>query len=161
MKKTYISHKSRLLFNELGVGNVAMRKLAIALNMSVGNLNYHFRRKTDLITYLFKEFHSDELAFLSAYLTADLDDRGLKTLVIQHACTIAEYRFLWLDLHHFQQEIPTVTAGMQRIAAQRKRYLDADLAKYLNGFCFDMALSSKPFNSYQIRLNAAPVIASL
>lgn len=150
-----------MLFNEFGAGNVTMRKLALSLGMSVGNLNYHFGKKSELISYIFHEFEGDELAFLGAYMRADLDRKALGALINQHAYTVAEYRFLWLDLHHLKQHAPIVVEGLKRISIKRKQMLDSDLALYLNGFCFDMELNRKPFNTYQIKLNAAPLINAL
>ncbi|HYM04201.1 MAG TPA: TetR/AcrR family transcriptional regulator [Stellaceae bacterium] len=43
------------LFNERGEGNVALAQIAANLDMSEGNLWYHFRTKHDLVAALFTE----------------------------------------------------------------------------------------------------------
>ncbi|GKU30180.1 TetR/AcrR family transcriptional regulator [Clostridium folliculivorans] len=48
-KKNEILEISRQLFNEQGYNNVSMRTIADALNISVGNLTYHYKKKEDLV----------------------------------------------------------------------------------------------------------------
>jgi hypothetical protein len=48
-KKNEILGISRKLFNEHGYNNVSMRTIADALNISVGNLTYHYKKKEDLV----------------------------------------------------------------------------------------------------------------
>lgn len=47
--KTRIIEKAIELFNEHGYENVSMRDLANSLNISPGNLTYHFKKKTDIL----------------------------------------------------------------------------------------------------------------
>ncbi|OOM81582.1 helix-turn-helix domain-containing protein [Clostridium sp. BL-8] len=48
-RKSEILEMSRQLFNEQGYNNVSMRNIADAINISVGNLTYYFKKKEDLI----------------------------------------------------------------------------------------------------------------
>lgn len=48
--KKRIIETSLTLFNEVGFGNVTTARLAEALGISEGNLWYHFRTKTDLVS---------------------------------------------------------------------------------------------------------------
>jgi AcrR family transcriptional regulator len=48
--------ESQRLFNERGEGNVTTGTIAEALNMSPGNLYYHFRNKDQIVERLFQEF---------------------------------------------------------------------------------------------------------
>lgn len=47
--KAEILSQARSLFNTHGFMNVSMRDIADSLNISVGNLTYHYRRKEELI----------------------------------------------------------------------------------------------------------------
>jgi len=48
-KKQEILDKALELFNERGIEYVGLRELAAALNMRIGNLNYYFPTKDDLV----------------------------------------------------------------------------------------------------------------
>ena len=46
---------SRKLFNELGFSQVTIRMIASELGFSSGNLNYHFRKRADILEALYFE----------------------------------------------------------------------------------------------------------
>jgi len=51
-----ILQTSQKLFNERGVYNVTLRQIATETNMSQGNLNYHFKKREDILKELFSQF---------------------------------------------------------------------------------------------------------
>ena len=53
--KEKILHKALQLFNKHGVNDTTLRKIALNLEMSQGNLNYHFKTKQELIEKLYFE----------------------------------------------------------------------------------------------------------
>ncbi|MDL2217630.1 TetR/AcrR family transcriptional regulator [Christensenellaceae bacterium OttesenSCG-928-M15] len=55
--KDAILYTARDLFNERGYQEVSMRNIADALNISVGNLTYHYKKKEDLIAAVYLERH--------------------------------------------------------------------------------------------------------
>jgi len=86
------------LFNEFGEPNVTTNRIADELEISPGNLHYHFRTKRDLIATLFGRFEQRMLGLLRADIG---DDAGIEDawlflhLVFE---VIAEYRFIYRDL---------------------------------------------------------------
>lgn len=52
--KQKILEVSKKLFNEKGYQNVRMREISSQLNISVGNLTYHFNKKEDILKELMK-----------------------------------------------------------------------------------------------------------
>lgn len=48
---------ARQLFNEKGFHDTGMRDIAAALNISVGNLTYHYKKKEDLIEAILLQDH--------------------------------------------------------------------------------------------------------
>lgn len=56
--KLEIVQVSKKLFNERGYNGVSTQDIADAMGISKGNLNYHFKRKEDIIEAVVEEMHS-------------------------------------------------------------------------------------------------------
>ena len=56
MKQTILD-TARRLFTENGFHNTSMRHIAAALNISVGNLTYHYKKKEELIEAIILQEH--------------------------------------------------------------------------------------------------------
>ena len=52
-KKELILEAARVLFNENGYDQVTVRRIALQLNMSSGNLNYHYKKREDIFEALY------------------------------------------------------------------------------------------------------------
>lgn len=53
------------LFNQYGERNISTNHIATHLNISPGNLYYHFANKDEIIVQLFKRYSKEQLAYLS------------------------------------------------------------------------------------------------
>ena len=87
------------LFNAFGEPNVTTNRIADELEISPGNLHYHFRTKHDLIDALFTRFERRMLELLGGdgIDEADVEDAWLFLhLVFEN---IADYRFIYRDLN--------------------------------------------------------------
>lgn len=51
--KNRILHTALELFNEKGLNEVTLRGIALSTGMSQGNLNYHFRTKSEIVSALY------------------------------------------------------------------------------------------------------------
>lgn len=87
-----------VLFNEYGEPNVTTNRIADELEISPGNLHYHFRTKQDLIGTLFGRFEQRMLELLRADIgdDASIEDAWLFLHLVFEA--IADYRFIYRDL---------------------------------------------------------------
>lgn len=56
--KMKIIQAAKQLFNERGYNEVSTQDIADAMGISKGNLNYHFKRKEDIIEAVVEEMHS-------------------------------------------------------------------------------------------------------
>ncbi len=89
---------SLLMFNARGEPNVTTNHIADELEISPGNLYYHFRNKDDIVAHLFSRY---EVRIDQALVVPDDRLPGLEDLWLQlHAVyeCIWDYRFLFRDL---------------------------------------------------------------
>lgn len=71
--KQAIMDTARQLFNEKGFHDTCMRDIASALNISVGNLTYHYKKKEDLIEAILLEDHKKYKKPNPIYTFSDLN----------------------------------------------------------------------------------------
>ena len=67
--KAKILYMALEMFNAQSLGQVGMRDIARGLDISVGNLSYHFPRKRDIILALMEQIGSQNEEVYQAYLT--------------------------------------------------------------------------------------------
>ena len=93
-----ILEASLAMFNERGEPNVTTNHIADELDISPGNLYYHFRNKEDIIEQLFVGFEQrmDAALTVPEGRAPDLEDIWLQ-LHLVFEC-IFDYRFLYRDL---------------------------------------------------------------
>ena len=71
--KTDIMNTARRLFSEKGFHDTHMRDIAAALNISVGNLTYHYKKKEDLIEAIILQDHEKYQKATPFHTLKDLD----------------------------------------------------------------------------------------
>lgn len=98
--KEKILKASLSLFNELGERHVTTNHIAAHLNISPGNLYYHYRNKQAIVFALFKDYEASVLEALAVPEGRDLtvaDKIGCLQAVFEG---LWEYRFLHRDMEH-------------------------------------------------------------
>ena len=104
-----------LLFNEHGEPNTTTNEIADAVDISPGNLYYHFRKKSDLVEALLLEFQADARRILQpAASPGSLDDFW----VFLHRLLelTAGYRFLLRDMESLVASYPKVGTALKHFA---------------------------------------------
>ena len=107
--------KSLQLFNRDGVHAVTNRDVAQALNISSGNLTYHFNKKIDIINALVDQMEEEFRVILnrvpneSENMTIAQADCMLELLRV-----VWRYRFFFNSIHHLIQIDPS----------QRRRFIE-------------------------------------
>lgn len=103
-----ITHISLNLFNEQGERNVSTNHIAVAADISPGNLYYHFANKQQIVALLVGQYQ----ARVHSALTPPPEDvSGIERLRICLDGVIAalwEYRFIYRDLEHLVQADPAL-----------------------------------------------------
>ncbi|HTF81891.1 MAG TPA: TetR/AcrR family transcriptional regulator [Cytophagales bacterium] len=114
-----ILNVSKKLFNENGYYNVSLRQIANEIGISQGNLNYHFKKKEELLKELYnqfgetltKEFVATSKISANFYLVFEL---ARKTYEIQN-----EYIFFFNDRLYLANDIPQLRTQYHHLKVQR------------------------------------------
>ena len=110
--RTRILVATLTLFNEQGEPNTTTNAIADEVDISPGNLHYHFRRKAELVDALLREFQADAGKVLEppAVGTATIEDfwAFLQSLVE----LLAAYRFLLRDTETLIMAYPSVQKAL-------------------------------------------------
>ncbi|HXH02899.1 MAG TPA: TetR/AcrR family transcriptional regulator, partial [Candidatus Competibacteraceae bacterium] len=95
--------------------------IADEMNISPGNLYYHFRNKDEIILQLFERFERQMSAMLEAPQgrTADMEDMWLYLHLIFE--NIWHYRFLYRDLNDLVQRNRQLRSRLRRILERKIR----------------------------------------
>ena len=132
---------SLLLFNEHGVPRTTINDIADEIDISPGNLHYHFRRKEEIVDALTAEFQADARKVLQPpdSETVSLDDFWW---FLHHLLELkGAYRFMLTDTEVLADEYPKVARALRHFARgvnaafelylvgmARNGYLDTDMA---------------------------------
>ncbi|MFK8038100.1 MAG: TetR/AcrR family transcriptional regulator [Crocinitomicaceae bacterium] len=84
------------LFNDLGMSNVTLRAIAVEMNISQGNLNYHFKKRDDIIEGLYFQLVS-EINETMSNLEKGKNGLGSLFIIIESIMNkLYDYRFFML-----------------------------------------------------------------
>ncbi len=114
--RTRILVSSLLLFNENGEPNTTTNEIADEVDISPGNLHYHFNKKSDLVEALLAEFQADARRVLRSPESnqASLDDFWVFLHLLLEFT--AAYRFLLRDMESLVVLYPKVRIALRHFA---------------------------------------------
>lgn len=132
-RKDQILSVSLALFNDEGEAAVTAMDIANEMEISPGNLYYHFRGKDEILLALFDRFEAAQRHLLQeAVERAAVHDCWLALYVLlEHQY---EYRFLFRDAASVQRRHPSLARRFPRIL-QGQRKLMTRLVRDLGGGC--------------------------
>jgi len=105
---------SLLLFNEHGEPGTPTNEIADEVDISPGNLHYHFPKKRQIVEALLDEFRADVKRVFVVADDATLDDYWVFLHLLLE--TTAAYRFLFRDLETLSEAYPRVASVMRHFA---------------------------------------------
>ncbi len=116
-----ILETSLRLFNDFGEPNVTTTAIADEMNISPGNLYYHFRSKDEIVNTLFADFEREVEGVLAAPSArgANVEDVWLFLHVLFEA--IWGYRFLYRDLNDLLSRNRLLELRVKRLLEQKVR----------------------------------------
>ena len=114
-----ILQTSLRLFNDNGEPRITTNHIADELDISPGNLYYHFRNKDDIINLLFQQFERQMEAALQVpeRRVPNMEDMWLYLHLVFE--TIWEYRFLYRDLDNILSRNKKLRTHFRRILERK------------------------------------------
>ncbi|MEM6843118.1 MAG: TetR/AcrR family transcriptional regulator [Bacteroidota bacterium] len=150
-----ILEASLQLFNDRGISTVSLRDIADEVGISVGNLQYHFKKREDIIEALYFELVG-KIDSVFSLKTDDLLQSALNVLV-EVFTILYEYHFFLLDfttITRKNQKIKSHYAELSRRRAEAFLKAVDDLIE--NGFFREELLK----NEYQSLFKRIEVISN-
>ena len=117
------------LFNQQGEPNVTTLEIANELEISPGNLYYHFHGKEPLVLGLFERFQSELAPLLDPPADAQLEAEDYWLFLHLIVERMAHYRFLFQDLSNLAGRLPKLAKGIRHLLTALKRTLASLLAR--------------------------------
>mgnify|MGYP003633030404 FL=1 len=118
--KDRILLKSLELFNELGEPNVTTLLISDELDISPGNLYYHFKSKADILTNLFNWYEQEINTLLEVPDTLmDIEDQWFFLHLIFE--NIAKYRFIYQDVVHVLKRHDNIQQRFNKIIRKKRK----------------------------------------
>ena len=115
-----ILHISRTLFNEEGEADQSAVDIANVLNISPGNLYYHFKGKDAIIHALFDEFEEEMMIILrgSRGTITSIQDSWVYTYIIFEE--IYDFRFFYRNLGALLERYPDLARRFTRLLTEKR-----------------------------------------
>lgn len=119
------------LFNRFGEPNVTTLQIADEMNISPGNLYYHYKNKTEIINELYSRFESEMLELLDVPdVDISIEDAWL-FLHLVFEC-IARYQFLYKDLVNILHRYDKIKTRYRRLLSRKQNAITALLNSFEN-----------------------------
>ena len=110
------------LFNEFGEPGVTTASIALSMNISPGNLYYHFHAKEKIVEALFAEFRQEIDAILTPPERRPPHAEDIWLFLHLLFETILKYRFLYRDLNELLSRHRFLETQFRRVLAQKLRH---------------------------------------
>ena len=117
--KKNIIDKAREQFNQYGFGQVTLRMIANELSMSCGNLNYHFKKREDILEVLYLEMVEVFDKRIDTLADRELSISHLYNEVKVSMERMHAYRFFWTDIYNLLRINPRMKEHFQTVYEQR------------------------------------------
>ncbi|HAA12531.1 MAG TPA: TetR family transcriptional regulator [Cytophagales bacterium] len=104
--KERILNKAVELFQERGIAMVSPNQIAAALDISTGNLTYHFKTKANLVQEVYARINPETCDFIPLEGTLTLED--FRQMMVRFRDFMAQHSFFFHDLVYILRTYPEV-----------------------------------------------------
>ena len=110
--------KSLQLFNAKGISNVSLRAIADEVGISVGNLQYHFKKREDIVEALYFQL----VAEIDTVFVLSTDDllKSFLNISIEIYKILYEYNFFFLDFVTITRRNRKIKSHYSKLSKRRE-----------------------------------------
>lgn len=118
-----ILQQALVLFNKKGVNQVSALEISQVLEISYGNLTYHFKNKEALVLALYQRLQK-ELNVSINNLVAQIFEENYRLNLVHETFEITwKYRFVYLDLSSLMLQFDTIRKAEKTYAQNREKIM--------------------------------------
>ncbi|MGB1242616.1 MAG: TetR/AcrR family transcriptional regulator [Chitinophagales bacterium] len=122
------------LFNKHGFANVSLPQIAGKLNISLGNLTYHYPKKDQLIMSIYEVFLEDLKSITKVFQNfEDLKEMDLQLRAFYQFQQV--YRFFYLDLLELGRAYPV-------LAKRHEKHIEEQIEGLYEYFLFNISIGT-------------------
>lgn len=129
--KTKIKNHAKFLFNNEGTPVTTTRHIAAAINISQGNLHYHFPNKDNLIMSMYDDFIAGLVEREEFDQVNPLSVDELISSTTRNFEWMYEYRFLFVDRDYIWHRIPLIADHFKEFIHSKKEQINQLITLYL------------------------------
>jgi hypothetical protein len=118
------------LFNEKGVDHVSSLEISQALNISYGNLTYHYKKKDDIVLALYTEMQAELNRAINHLVQCLFEETFYLKLVNEIFDVIWKYRFIYLNINSLMSQFAFIQKSEKTYSNTRVKILNR-AKKYL------------------------------
>ncbi len=133
---------SKQLFNKQGYAQVTIRMIALEMGISPGNLNYHFKKREEILECLYFEMVQEFDERVEALPETEISFSQIKNDIQTSMERMVLYKFIWTDLFnilkanakiskHFNEVYPKRISGNVFLfeEIQKRKWMRAEKVK--------------------------------
>jgi len=118
-RRENILSTARQLFNIKGYSNVTIRMIAIELEISSGNLNYHFKKREDILEALYFEMVTEFDTRVKGLAKRELTLQNIRNDIQASMERMVDYHFFWTDLYNLLRLNNNIKSHFQEVYTNR------------------------------------------
>lgn len=111
------------LFNQEGIGNISMRRIAEEAGIQIGNLTYHFRNRDNLVEALLNQLMDELETEIAKAQVEEINIRALWQGLYSSYKIQDRYRFIMLDLLQMFRQYPQLLQKFRYNYERRRQEL--------------------------------------
>lgn len=115
--------KALFLFNEKGPDQVSALQISQDLEISYGNLTYHFKKKDDIILTLYQRMQTELNDAISSLVQSLFEETFYLKLINQILEVTWNYRFVYLNLSSLMTQFEEIRIAEKNYAKSREKIL--------------------------------------
>ncbi|TXH49260.1 MAG: TetR/AcrR family transcriptional regulator, partial [Burkholderiaceae bacterium] len=123
-----ILETARNLFNDEGLAQVSTNRIATELDISPGNLHYHFKKKEVLVAWLLRRLTESLRPFADSHESVEAIEDLWMTMHLALE-VIDQYRFILRDVDFLVREYPALVVPLRELVGRRIAAMRAVLEK--------------------------------